>query len=310
MNEQVVRQGVADGEEVVFEAGATIQGGVGAGARIRAKGDLIIEGLVDSATIETTGDLRLLKGAVAHHRGAHASECILRVVGSLHAEFLDTAVIDVGRGLIVESQVMNCRSVIHGWIDMPKGALVGGHTTVMRHVRVATLGSDSVVPTPILFEAVPRLDACLERLPVLCESLDKQWEAAKRELERLSMPGQILKPADKERQTELSFAVVEMEKLHHRCEAVGGLAREDLRRAATLDLTIEQTMFPGVALESPSGDHVVGKAVRGPIRIYRDRRGNLVGSSDPDDPEASAVPIKGLADLRPRPKAGAGPGRK
>lgn len=284
-------EGVAAGESVAFEGSTCIRGGVGAGAVVRVAGNLTVEGVVQAATIEVEGDLVLKGGVVGQGRA------IVSATGSVVATFLESATIEAGRMLRVDREAMNCQMIIHGWIDSPEGAIVGGRAQVMRSIRVKALGSESAVETVLVLGTVPLLEDRLGQLERLSKLSDEELEAAKREMERLSMPGQILKAADKERQTELTFDLDRLAKSHHRCDAVLGLGREEVNNGRTTDLTVLEWLHPSVVLESDGVSLAVDRGILGPIRIYRDARGNVLVESEPG---GVPVPIKNFRDIRVR----------
>lgn len=280
---------VAEGESVELEAPTRITGGVGDGASVRAARDLLIDGNVGAATIEAGGALTIDGGVVGKGRA------VVRTGGSLNASFLDSSEVEVGKGLVIGKQALNCQMLVHGWIDSPEGMIIGGETRVMRAVRVRSLGSDSAVPTIIVLGTAPMLDDRLRALEALAKDNSSQLDRAKREMEKLSSPGLILKPADKERQTELTFEIQRMQSLFHRCEASLGLGREELRRARATDLSIMDRLYPAVVIEADSTAIAVDQEMAGPLRIIRDQRGNLVLESQSG---GAGVPIKNVRDLR------------
>lgn len=283
------RDAVQDGESIELDQPTRITGAVGQGARVCAKKELVIDGNVGAATIEAAGDLTIHGGVVGK------GSAILRVAENLRVSFLDSAELEIGKGLILSAQALNCQMLIHGWIDAPEGSIVGGEARVMRSVKVRSLGSDSAVPTTIVLGAAPLLDERLNALQLLAKANDDQLARAQREMDRLSSPGLILKPADKERQTELTFEIQRMQALHHRCEASLGLGREELKRARATDLTVLDHLHPAVVIEADASAIAVDRAVIGPLRIFRDPKGNLLIKTGS---HGDGVPIKNMQDFR------------
>lgn len=137
-----------------FDGNVHITGEVIQGMTVKATGDIVVNGMVDSGILQAGGDIQIAGGVIAHAK--------LQAVGSISARFAEGAQIHA-KGVIslkdmaLECQLHSFNQIIIG-TNAKRGRLIGGLTTAMLLVRVGKLGSDKAGTTRVIVGVNPELD--------------------------------------------------------------------------------------------------------------------------------------------------------
>lgn len=247
---------------------------VGKGVRdlftIKATGNVDVKGLIEAATILADGDLFARGGFAGRERGT--ARC-----GGVHAKYLDNVQGEVLRDLNVEREIINCDLVVHGNLEAPHGAIIGGRMAVTGKIHVGMLGSGAAVATEIIVGSVPRLEPLYQRLQNFVQQLQTKREAAIEEQTQLNrMLGKTRPTAqDKERQTELIFEIANFEMLLTKARPTLENLEKRINDQRTVDVTIERKLHPGVIVVIGRDQYHISTDMRGPLRIVRDAGGRL-----------------------------------
>lgn len=247
---------------------------VGKGVRdlftIKSTGNVDVKGLIEAATILADGDLFAHGGFAGRERGT--VRC-----GGVHAKYLDNIQGEVLRDLNVEREIINCELTIHGNLEAPHGAIIGGRMTVTGKVHVGMLGSGAAVATEIVVGSVPRLEPLHQRLQNFIQQLQEKLDRAVEEQTQLNrMLGKTRPTAqDKERQTELIFEIAHFQTLLTKAKPTLENLEKRINEQRTIDVTIERKLHPGVIVVVGRDQYHVSADMRGPLRIIRGPDGSL-----------------------------------
>jgi uncharacterized protein (DUF342 family) len=274
---------------VDFDGDVKVLKGVRDLFEVNATGNIQIGQLIEAASINAGGDLFATGGMAARERGS------CHVGGDLSIRYLDSADVSVGGSLRFEREMINCTTKILGSLDAPGGSIIGGETRVVGKVSVAVLGSSSQVPTTLHIGGVPGLEEKLERLGALVDAMEEKEDKQRAELKKLQAPGRILSSQDRERQTELSFELHGIEAQRAKCRASHRELSERIKAVRTVDVSVEKMLHAGVRIALAGQIFRINKAVKGPLRILLDRRGELVyrvGAGGQN------VPLRQISEIR------------
>jgi len=144
----VITQPVTRSDKPIdFDGEVHLRAGVGTGAVVKATGNIMIDGVVEAATIESRrGSVKLRHGVAGQHRAA------IRAEEDVVARFVENAFILAGRDVIVETGSLHSRLVAGRAIhcNRGRGQLIGGSAMAGTLIEVKQLGAKSNVTTDII----------------------------------------------------------------------------------------------------------------------------------------------------------------
>lgn len=133
-----------------FVGDVHIHGDVRENFKVQAKGTIMIDGLVEAATIEAGGDLLISSGVVGDNRA------VLRSAGNVRAKYLESCQVYAGRSVyadcVVASQICCDGSVI---VTSGRGSIIGGNLIAGESVRAKMIGARSGRQTEITLGEFP-----------------------------------------------------------------------------------------------------------------------------------------------------------
>ncbi len=129
---------------IVFNGNVYVKGSVGSHTEIRAAGDVVVDGFVEAAVIESGGNVVLRQGMNAQGKG-----CIIAgndVIG----KFLEGVRVRAG-GNIQINYCLNCdlEAGNHIEVSHSKGTLVGGRSCAVKGITAQNVGNNAGVSTYI-----------------------------------------------------------------------------------------------------------------------------------------------------------------
>ncbi|MCM1045252.1 MAG: FapA family protein [Candidatus Gastranaerophilales bacterium] len=124
---------------IVFNGSVHVKGNVGSQTEIRADGDILVDGFVESAVLESGGSIILRQGMNAAGQGS------VKAGGDIVAKFFEATTIQAG-GKIEANYCMNCDVETEDVIQI-NGNLVGGRAHAVKGLTVRNLGNRAAVNT-------------------------------------------------------------------------------------------------------------------------------------------------------------------
>ena len=115
---------------------------------LSATEDIIVDGLIEAATINCGGNFTCNQGMAAKGRGQ------LVIEGDALAGYLNDVKGCIKGNLSVRRELINCALVVSGNLICDQGALIGGEMAVGGSVEVAVLGSNAGRPTRLILAEV------------------------------------------------------------------------------------------------------------------------------------------------------------
>ncbi|MBE3553061.1 MAG: DUF342 domain-containing protein [Kyrpidia tusciae] len=130
---------------VSFEGSLHIGGSVQPGFRVKASGDVVIDGAVDGGIIESGGDVKVGAGIYGGTRGS------VRAGGSVQAKFIQQGRVSAEFDVVAQRSILHSETSAGRDIEVlsPAGTIAGGTCTAVHRIRAAVLGSPMAVPTTV-----------------------------------------------------------------------------------------------------------------------------------------------------------------
>jgi len=252
---------------IEFNGTVHINGGVKDRFRVKASGRVDVCGLIEAATIETKEDLLAHGGFAGRERG------YAYIQRDLQARYLDNVQGAVGNDLIVEREIINCQLTVHGNLHADGGALIGGSVNVTGSVHLGLLGARAGTPTELIIGRVPKLEPIARSLNKRLTQIDERRQALRKRIERLDAKGD---PDASQEKPQLNAELGRLDQLHEKSSAALNRLRAAITDRRTVDVQVDKRLCPGVVLVVGQKSYRIRDEVRGPLRIQRDRRNQVM----------------------------------
>lgn len=130
--------------DIEYEGNVLVHGNVLAGFSIKAKGDIVVEGVVEGANLRAGGHIILKRGIQGMDRG------VLNANGNVISRFIESATVEAG-GYISADAIMHSNVSAKGdiTVDGKKGYITGGIIRSGTLVSAKTIGSSMGTSTNI-----------------------------------------------------------------------------------------------------------------------------------------------------------------
>lgn len=174
-----------------FEGSVIIDGDVGEGMRVTARGDITVGGFVESAFLEAGGDITINSGIIGKKQEVEdisiseiQMSANISAKGSIYAKYCQYAEISC-KNLRIENQMMHCivdvlERVWLGTEEKANGKLIAGHISAGTAVHAGVIGATAGSPTIVRFEhKLESLHLQMEELEVKLEHESKQTNELK-----------------------------------------------------------------------------------------------------------------------------------
>lgn len=134
--------------DVEYDGNVLVHGNVVTGFTVKAKGDIIVEGVVEGATLIAEGQIILKRGIQGMGRG------VLKAAGNITAHFLESCEVDCG-GEIVTEAIMHSLVTAKGNILVTgkKSMITGGEVKSGTGIAAKILGSTMCTKTSLCIGA-------------------------------------------------------------------------------------------------------------------------------------------------------------
>ena len=157
--------------DIEYEGNVLVRGNVIAGFSIKAKGDIVVEGVVEGANLSAGGHIILKRGIQGMDRG------VLKANGNVISRFIESATVEAG-GYVSADAIMHSNVSAKGdiTVDGKKGFITGGTIRSGTIVSAKTIGSSMGTNTNIEVGIEPAIIAEYHSLGKEQESLKEEQE--------------------------------------------------------------------------------------------------------------------------------------
>lgn len=232
--------------DIEYEGNVLVHGNVLAGFTIRAKGDIVVEGVVEGATLTAGGHIILKRGIQGMERG------ILKAEGNVISRFIESATVEAG-GYVSADAIMHSNISAKGDIavDGKKGYITGGVIRSGSMVSAKTIGSSMGTTTSIEVGIEP---AIIEEYHELGKEQETVKEQQEKNLQILMALAKRIKLGEKlapDKVLQLKTATATKETLEKREAEIAGrlkTLKETIDNYEGGCVKVSSTIHPGVKL--------------------------------------------------------------
>lgn len=253
-----------------FDGAVTIREGVRDRFEVKASGDIVIQGLIEAATIICGGNLECRRGMAAKDKGRMIidGDAEIGFLNNVHGEF---------RGdLNVRKEILNSELIIGKNLRCERGPVIGGTTKVTGSLLVMTLGNEVETPTLIVLGSMPLITSRIAEINKACPEWKEQLERLEYEQGQMSAGRGAVSPQLQERLTELNFEVADLQSKLKEAEVELTALEAELAQKSKVEVRVEKCIFPKVRLHSGECDFLFTQILKGPVKIGWNERKQLV----------------------------------
>ena len=147
-----------------YEGSVQINGNVSTNFEVKARGDIVVKGVVEGATLRADGNIIIARGMNGMGKGS------LSAGGNIVAKFLENANAQAD-GYVASESILHSRIMAGGEInvDGKRGFITGGRVCATGGINVKTLGSEMGADTIVEVGADPKIKNRIAQLQKLIE---------------------------------------------------------------------------------------------------------------------------------------------
>lgn len=253
---------------IVYDGNVSIKGNVKSGFSVRAKGDIVVEGVVEAAFMSAGGQIIVKRGIHGMAKGK------VQAKGNIITKFIENATV-VSEGFIETESILH--SQVSAKTDIrvsgKKGFVNGGIIRAGNQIEAQTIGSDMGASTRIevgvdpsvkerygvLQKEIAQIEKELEQMrPILVSFNEKVQRKEEINQERMAQVQMIAK-AFKERQQQLNSHRAEFKELHGQIQMSQGAK-----------IKVKGYIYPGAYIQiSDIGMNI--KSIRACSKFFKER---------------------------------------
>jgi uncharacterized protein (DUF342 family) len=142
---------------VNFDGSLRVSGDIRTGMSVRVTGDVVVQGTIEAASVQAGGDV-IVKGGIigkaeTANGGTPSEIASVRTKGSVHARFIQNAIVEAAAEVVVESGIRQSdvsagERVVVGTPTAP-GSISGGRTRALQSVSTGALGAPAGTATAV-----------------------------------------------------------------------------------------------------------------------------------------------------------------
>lgn len=253
---------------IEYEGSIQINGNVRTNFMVRAKGDIVVKGVVEAAVLQAGGNIIIARGMNGMGKG------VLQAEGNIVAKFLENVTAEA-KGYVASESILHSRVMAGGEVnvDGKRGFITGGRVCATGSINVKTLGSEMGADTVVEVGADPgikeRIAALQKKIaedtktlqsmqPVLMSTKQKLAQGVKLTPEQ-SKYVQSLVLANKQKNEEIEADTAELEELQKGINNTSGTV-----------IRVKGMVYPGTKICIGDVSMVVQKSVHY-CRFVRER---------------------------------------
>ncbi|MDX8046963.1 FapA family protein [Gracilibacillus sp. S3-1-1] len=130
---------------VKFNGSVWIKGSVPSGYQVDAKGDVTIQGIVESAQVNAGGNIVINEGI------AGMDNANVTAKGSIEVGYINQADVTAGQDLIVKKSIMHSNCFAQQSIYCTNGSIIGGSCSAGKVIEVKNVGNPANTKTELAF---------------------------------------------------------------------------------------------------------------------------------------------------------------
>ena len=135
-----------------YEGNVLVNGNVATNFQVKAKGDIVVKGVVEGAVLQAGGNIVIARGMNGMGRG------VLRAEGNIISKFLENVTAEA-KGYVTSESILHSKVTAGGEVNVDgrRGFITGGKVCATGSVNVKTLGSEMGADTIIEVGTDPKV---------------------------------------------------------------------------------------------------------------------------------------------------------
>lgn len=241
---------------IIFDGSVVIQGDVENGMKVKASGDINVQGMVESAELDAGGDI-VITGAIIGRGDVRDSKeqlnsetAIVKAQGSISAKFTENAYLEAKNSIFIQdwvlkSEISAVNEIIVGNNNAKKGQIIGGKATSGILIKATNIGSSAGALTHIQVGTAVAID---KELDAVNKDLATQ-SSSLRDIQKALVT--LKNNPTKQAQEMMKKTLLTRKAIEDSISALRGkkiqLNTEQVR-SQNAKLTIDKTIFTGVSI--------------------------------------------------------------
>ncbi|QOL25711.1 DUF342 domain-containing protein [Thalassotalea sp. LPB0316] len=183
---------------IKFEGNVIIEGDVKESMKVIASGDITVGGFVESAMLESGGDIIIKKGIIGKKQEVETNNvdnlkmsAFVNAKGSIHATYCQYGELIAGTDITIENQLMHSIVSLNGklWVgqeDKLNGKLIAGHISAGTSIHAGSIGASAGSNTFITFaNQIEKYKHRIEQIDVKIKDENEKTQELKNATEKL-----------------------------------------------------------------------------------------------------------------------------
>jgi uncharacterized protein len=244
---------------ISYNGALHVKGNISSGSKVKADGDIEIDGTLESTDIEAGGNLIV-------HGGITGSENhFIKVQGYVKAKFILGASIEANDDVIAQREIMNSKIKTKGAIIIPEGRIVGGCIIALGGIVTGYSGSEGESPTVLITGLDYSLENDLTKKKNELMQIERNLEKIHTTVDPLMKREKLLTHKQREAATELLSRAMEMDMIYEEIsKEIKDIERNSNERARYY-LFILKKLFPKTQIKILNFDYKVTELMNGPL---------------------------------------------
>lgn len=232
---------------------------------INAGGSIVINGLVEAASVRAGDNITLVTGMAGKETGA------LSCIRDCRSKYLEQTHCTVGRDLYVDREIIHCASTVGRSVVSPHSALIGGYLHCLGEMTVGELGSDAHTRTLVFLGSSPRYEQLIRVTQEKVDELSAEAGELQKKIDMINRGGSHINADHKEELTFLQCDQMDLVERAKRFKKMNLKLRCQRDFYRKVKLTVEKMIFENTIIVA--GDSAV--------RFFRDVPGPIVIAKHP-----------------------------
>jgi uncharacterized protein len=259
---------------IEFVGSLLIKGDIKAGFKVKARGDIIVLGIIEDAVVESGGCLQAA-GIVGQ------GNADIRVERDIAINFCENQTLVAGGDVIVREALMHSNIRCKGRVELQEshGVIIGGNIIAVKGIKALQIGNDQEIKARLRVGMDPDVLDEIKQIDKALESLDENLQKVKKGLVLLQKM-EALKPLSNAKyklKTELEKAGEQLQNETKDLPARREELMKEMDKFREATVTVEKTIYPDNVITIIASQFVVTEALTG-VR-FTWRKGEVVAEA-------------------------------
>lgn len=146
--------------DIEYNGDVTIKGNILAGFSVKAKGDVVVQGVVEGATVIAGGNITFNRGIQGMNKA------VIKAGGNIVSKFIESVSLVEAGGNIESDSILHSRVVAKGFIKATgkKGLIIGGDVKATSFIEAKTIGNEMGTTTVVGVGVNPTMKKRMDEL--------------------------------------------------------------------------------------------------------------------------------------------------